>query len=142
MSRKDGRQYRRTLQRLILTIACGVAMLIYLPGVANAASAGEPQPSSYVLYRGASVGSSSGGEDKNVASPAAVPAPCVTAALDPPGIVSQTVHVKNACAAQQRTKVIVAWAFDSPCFILEPGGRADYRMDISAGGYFDGLEAC
>jgi hypothetical protein len=58
-------------------------------------------------------------------------------------MVTQTIHVHNGCAAQRRVKAIVAFGFDSPCFILDPGASVAYAMDTSVPrAYFDGLEEC
>lgn len=101
------------------------------------------EPNTYRLSNGASVDRRAGTADQNSADSSAAPPPCVTARLDPRGIVTQTIHVRNDCAAQQRVKIIVAFGFDSPCFILEPGASVAHAMDTGIPrAYFDGIEAC
>lgn len=75
--------------------------------------------------------------------------PAVTAA--PPGCVNVYVdnstdalydwaNVFNDCPARQRVKVVVAWAPDSHCIILNSG--SSYRFVWASIGRFDGLQAC
>jgi hypothetical protein len=118
-----------------------LAMLTFFePGVTAAA---PTEPDTYRLSPGASVDQAVASDDKEFVSPSAVSPPCVTARLDPRGVISQTIHVKNSCYGQQRTKVIVAFGFDSPCFILDPHASVSYQMDTGLPrSYFDGLEAC
>jgi hypothetical protein len=123
-------------------IAIALALLPFSSGIAAAAPA-PSEPNSYTLSRGASVDRRAATGDKDVANRSAQPPPCVTAGLDPRGVVTQTIHVRNGCAAQQRVKIIVAFGFDSPCFILDPGASVAHAMDTGLPrAYFDGLEAC
>jgi hypothetical protein len=119
-----------------------LTLLPLIPGIAAAAPT-PTEPNTYTLSRGASVDRRTATADQDSADRSATPPPCVTARLDPRGIVTQTIHVRNGCAAQQRVKIIVAFGFDSPCFILEPGASVAHAMDTSIPrAYFDGLEAC
>jgi hypothetical protein len=123
--------------------AIGALFLLLFDSSFAAANAGPTEPNTYELSRGASVDRSVSYVDKAFASASAAPAPCVAAHLDPRGVITQTIHVRNSCAAQQRVKIIVAFGFDSPCFILEPGASVAHAMDISLQrAYFDGIESC
>ena len=133
--------------RVPLRIAAAAAMstlLLILTGSGIAAAkAGPVEPNAYILSRGASVDRSLSYTDKEFANTSVAPPPCTTAQLDPRGVVTQTIHVRNECLTQQRVKIIVAFGFDSPCFILEPGASVAHAMDTSLPrAYFDGVEAC
>jgi hypothetical protein len=124
------------------TAALALTIIPFNSGTA-AAGAGLTEPGTYTLSPGASVDRTITNVDRTFANTAALPPPCVTAGLDTRGIVTQTIHVRNGCAVQERVKAIVAFGFDSPCFILEPGSAVAYAMDTSIPrAYFDGLEAC
>ena len=124
-------------------IAALALIIVPLDSGAAYASGGATEPGTYTLSPGASVDRSVADVDRAFASTAALPPPCVTADLDDRGVITQTIHVQNGCAVQERVKVVVAFGFDSPWFILEPGSAATYAMDTSIPrAYFDGLEAC
>ncbi len=74
----------------------------------------------------------------------AVPPPCVSADVDDPGYVWQTVTVHNGCAATERVKVIGKFAPDSACMVLSKGESQDFDLAVPAPKVdaFDGLQAC
>jgi hypothetical protein len=134
------------MSTLIRRIAVATfAALISAPFTSSVAVAAPAptEPDTYTLSSGASVDRTTVSHDRDFANRAALPPPCITARLDHRGLISQAIHVRNDCAAQHRIKVIVAFGFDSPCFILDPGASVAHAMDTSIPrAYFDGLESC
>lgn len=141
-TRQTGNRTTMRLRGTATATSTALILLLLVPGLATAAPA-PTDPNTFTLSRGATVDRSVATADQDSADRSAVPPPCVTARLDHRGTVTQTIHVRNGCAAQQRVKIIVAFGFDSPCFILEPGASVAHAMDTGLPrAYFDGLEAC
>ncbi|GAA5111981.1 hypothetical protein GCM10023320_05650 [Pseudonocardia adelaidensis] len=95
------------LRRAATATLIAFTLLVSLPGTATAAPV-PTEPNTYTLSRGASVDRKAATADQDSVDRSAAPPPCVTASLDPRGIATQTIHVRNGCSTQQRVKIIVS----------------------------------
>ncbi|PRW63642.1 hypothetical protein [Actinopolyspora mortivallis] len=72
---------------------------------------------------------------------AAPPPDCVDVTVDNSSeALYDYAHLHNGCSTTQRVKVVVAWAPDSKCLVLDSGERHSFSW--ASIGRFDGLRAC